>query len=217
MRVEIIGGMACGKTTLAKELQKLGAQWVAEDLDSNPFLKDCYNDFKTFRFPSQMWFALTKYREIGLYNDPNTIYVHDQAVVNNNAYTNLLYQDSPTDKSKELVQETFDYTTEVFGQPDVFIRLYCSPKEQLQRVKKRGRDYEKDITQQFLIQLENHIDALFQKASPFAEDVILISSDAVDFEDDEDFVKDLFNHLQKVQEKINGTSISRHSNVEISA
>ena len=149
MRVEIIGGMACGKTTLAKELQKLGAQWVAEDLDSNPFLKDCYNDFKTFRFPSQMWFALTKYREIGLYNDPNTIYVHDQAVVNNNAYTNLLYQDSPTDKSKELVQETFDYTTEVFGQPDVFIRLYCSPKEQLQRVKKRGRDYEKDITQQF--------------------------------------------------------------------
>jgi deoxyadenosine/deoxycytidine kinase len=216
MRVELVGGMACGKSTLAKELQQLGCHWVSEDLDSNPFLEPCYRDFKTFRFPSQMWFALTKYKEIGLYSDPRTVYVHDQAVINNNAYTNLMYEDDPHDPAHRLVTDTFVYTEETFGPPDVIVRLKCDPQVLLQRIKQRGRHHEQDIDISFLYKLDNHIEDLLEKFQRRNDtEVLYISSDLVDFENDKDFVKSLYEQLEKEKEKKYGSSASRHSNLEI--
>jgi deoxyadenosine/deoxycytidine kinase len=218
MRVELVGAMGCGKTTLAKELQKFGAFWISEDIDSNPFLEPCYDDFETFKFPSQMWFALMKYKEIGMYDDPSTIYVHDQAVINNNAYTNLMYQDDFDNPARELVQQTFDYTEEQFGAPDVLVQLKCDPRDLLARIKQRGRPHEKDVNLKFLIHLENHIDCLVEKANRNGQEVILVSSDLIDFENDEDFVKGLYTQLETYKKEIqNGSSFNRHSNLESTA
>ena len=214
MRVELVGGMASGKSTLAERLEFFGAFWVQEFLTDNPFLEDCYEDFETFRFPSQMWFALTKYREIGLYEDPHVIYVHDQAVINNNAYTNLLYKDAPDDPSRVLVQQTFDYTTERFGQPDAVINLLCDPEVQLERIKSRGREYEQDLDLDFLVNLDTEVERLLQESEQEIPTVINVSSDSVDFKTDDDFVEQLLETLENIKEKKYESSTRRHRKME---
>jgi deoxyguanosine kinase len=205
MRVDLVGGMGCGKSTLARKLQEQGGFWVAEVLEDNPFLKECYKDFDTFKFPSQMWFALTKYHEIGLYDDNDEIYIHDQSVINNNAYTNLMFKEDYESEARELVQKTFDFTTEYFGTADVLIWIHCKPAVQLERIKQRGRDYEKDIDLDFLIGLENEITQLMFDAMSLGyndKKVIEVHSDAIDFENDPKFVEVLWETLKTEQEKL---------------
>lgn len=64
MRIELIGGMGIGKTTLCNVLSEIGFHCILEDLGENPFLAKMYKDEEGFRFPSQMWFILSKYAEL---------------------------------------------------------------------------------------------------------------------------------------------------------
>ena len=58
MRVEIIGGMGAGKTTLCQQLQHQGVKCIFEKLQNNPYLELSYKDPQAFGFYSQMTFVL---------------------------------------------------------------------------------------------------------------------------------------------------------------
>ena len=82
MRIELVGGLGIGKSTLCKALDKIGFNCIYENLNTNPFLADCFKDPVNFRFPSQMWFALSKFHEIKKFERMDKINVLDQAVLN---------------------------------------------------------------------------------------------------------------------------------------
>jgi len=195
MRIELVGGMGCGKTTLAEELAKRGAVHVPEFLDDNPFLEACYEDFDTYSFPSQMWFALTKYREIGVYNRDDQVYVHDQAVINNNAYTNMLLAGETYERERKLVNDFFELTVEYLGEPDLVIWLHCPPHILEQRVMGRGREHEKAIDKDFLQDLDNCIRELMADAARKGYNIIELDSSAVNFTQDTGTVDDLWKDI----------------------
>lgn len=199
MRIELVGGLGCGKTTLAKELEKRGAVGVYEELESNPFLESCYKDFDTFKFPSQMWFALTKYHEIGVYDDPNKIYVHDQAVINNNAYTNLMFKDNFDSTPRQIVQDCFNYTEEWFGPPDTIVRIHRSPEAQMENIRNRARQHEQEVDLEFIKNLEEEIEKIVTRERELGYNRIIdIDADDVDFKEDKEFVDNLWETIRHV-------------------
>jgi len=203
LRVELIGGMGCGKTTLAKQLEKRGAVGVYEELGCNPFLKSCYDDFDTFKFPSQMWFALTKYHDIGAYNDPDKIYVHDQGILNNNAYTNYMFRDDWDEGARNLVQETFNYTEEEFGPAEVLIHIHCTPENQIERIRNRGRDYETKVDVDFVRGVDEQLENLMAEVDEIMYNrIIHIDSNTIDFNKDEIFIDEIWGYLNEEKEKI---------------
>ena len=160
-RVFVTGN--CGKTTLCKSFEKLGCVINYEDLSHNPFLAKCYEDPKKYRFPSQMWFALEKYRAM-MEEDPALTYVYDQATLTNNAYTNLLYKDDFEDGSAWLnIKSTFEQTQRDLGAPDIIIDMRCDPYTQLDRIRSRGREFE-TVDIKFVIRLQEEIDLLLTQA-----------------------------------------------------
>lgn len=179
MRIELVGGMGIGKTTLCYVLKEIGFNCILEDLGDNPFLARQYNEGSKLYFPSQMWFAISKFAELQSEIKPNQINVIDQAVVNCRAYTNLLFKDHKEDHGHLLINQVFDYINARFGNPDLLIYLKASPEIQMKRIHTRHRDYELNVDLQYLHDLKGEIDILMNEETAKGQNIIEIDTDNI--------------------------------------
>lgn len=178
MRIELVGGMGIGKTTLCHVLEEIGYNCIYEDLGENPFLAMMYDNPDGFRFPSQMWFAVSKYAELQAKIKPAAVNVIDQAIVNCRAYTNLLFgQQEP--EGLHIIDQVFDYVTHKFGAPDLLIYLKASPENQLKRIHTRNRGYELQVDLDYLIKLREQIDILIEQERAKGQAIVEIDTDNI--------------------------------------
>lgn len=155
MRIDLVGGLGCGKSTFAAAFEELGCEVVAEDLSKNPFLEKCYDHYSDYKFPSQLWFVLTKWEELLANKNNSEVQVYDQSLLNTRAYIDMFLHD-PVEK--ELMVRFMDHIEEKMGKPDMVIHMKCSPEEQLRRIKRRGRDMESGVNLYFVEHLQDRID-----------------------------------------------------------
>jgi deoxyguanosine kinase len=179
MRIELLGGMGIGKTTLCNVLSEIGYNCILEDLGENPFLAKMYDDPNGFRFPSQMWFILSKYAELQSELKSNEINIIDQSVLNVRAYTNLLFRDHKHEKEWALINGLFEYIEDKFGVPDLQIYLKASPEIQMKRIHARNRDYELDVDLNYLCALRDEIEHLIKQGRAQGHHIIEIDTDEI--------------------------------------
>jgi deoxyguanosine kinase len=148
-------------------------------------------DEEGFRFPSQMWFILSKYAELQAELKSNEINVIDQGLLNIRAYTNLLFQSNKDEKQWSLIQGLFDYIDDKFGLPDLQIYLKASPDIQMKRIHTRNRDYELDVNLGYLTNLKNEIESLIESDRAKGMQIIEINTDDVFLSDHHVFATDL--------------------------
>lgn len=182
MRIELVGGLGIGKSTLCHALDKIGFNSIYENLSTNPFLADCFKDPANFRFPSQMWFALSKFHEIKKFERSDRINVLDQSVLNVRAYTNMLFRNEDAD-ALHIINQCFDYLEGKLGKPDLLINLKCSPQEQLRRIRGRNRDHEKSVALDYIADLQQEMNILINQAKADGYAVLDIDTEKVYFPD----------------------------------
>ena len=143
MRVDILGTLGVGKTTLCNLLEdNPDVNMYYEDLKKNPYLADSYTNPEMYAFPSQMNFVMQKYENLlDTENNSGKINIFDQAFAANRAYNRLL-ADRVVYWGHTIANDALSYTEYTFGPPDVLVYLKCSPEENLKRVQKRGREFE---------------------------------------------------------------------------
>lgn len=178
MRIELVGGLGIGKSTLCKALQRAGFNCIYENLKTNPFLADCFQNPDVFRFPSQMWFVLSKFHEIRKFEQPGRLNVLDQAVLNVRAYTNILFGDEDPE-AMAIIDGCFDYMEKQTGAPDLLIDLQCSPEEQMRRIRGRNREHERDVCMEYIVALHDEINRLVAQARRDGYAVLTIDTEAV--------------------------------------
>lgn len=191
MRIELVGGMGIGKTTLCNVLNQIGYNCIIEEIGENPFLAKMYDDPDGFRFPSQMWFILQKYAELQGELKCNEINVIDQSVLNIRAYTNLLFRGKKNDKEWNLITGLFDYIDEKFGTPDLQIYLKATPEIQMKRIHARNREYEMDVSLEYLRDLKTEIEAMVDKGRAQGHHIIEIDTDDIFLADHHVFAAEL--------------------------
>jgi len=197
MRIELVGGMGIGKTTLCHVLTEIGYHCILEDLGENPFLAKMYDDPDGFRFPSQMWFILSKYAELQAELKTNEINVIDQSVLNVHAYTNLLFRGNKHAKEWALINGLFDYIEDKFGVPDLQIYLKASPEIQMKRIHARNRDYELDVNIDYLTDLKDEIELLIDRDRAQGHHIIEIDTDDIFLADHHVFAAQLADDIAK--------------------
>lgn len=190
MRIELVGGLGIGKSTLCHALDRVGFNCIYENLNTNPFLADCFRDPSNFRFPSQMWFALSKFHEIKKFESADKVNVLDQSVLNVRAYTNMLFKDEDTE-ALAIIDQCFDYLEGKLGKPDLLINLKCSPMEQLKRIRGRNRDHEKSVELDYITALQQEINILVNHARADGYAVMDIDTETVYFPDNVDYAESL--------------------------
>jgi len=154
--VAVAGNIGVGKSTLVEMLsQELGWTPFFEPVAENPYLADFYRDMQTWAFHSQIFFLahrLRAHHQLALY--PSSA-IQDRCVYEDAEIfaQNLFLQGHISQRDYGTYQELYRTLIEFLPPPDLIIYLRASVPTLVQRIARRGREYERNIPTDYLASL----------------------------------------------------------------
>ncbi len=189
--IAVAGNIGTGKTTLTKMLaNKYNWQAHFESVENNPYLEDFYKNMERWSFAIQIHFLNSRYKAHQFIMQTPNSSIQDRTIYEDaHIFARNLYE------SKLLEKRDYLNYLDLYGEmcknltpPDVMIYLKKSLPRLKENISKRNRDYENNIPDDYLSNLNRYYDE-------FAENynygkVLIINTDDYDFvERTEDFEK----------------------------
>lgn len=180
--IAVAGNVGVGKSSLTRLLSEyLCWEPFYEAVDDNPYLADFYQDMRTWSFHSQVYFLsrrLSHHRQI--IDRPGTV-IQDRTVYEDAEIfaRNLYLQRNMTERDWRSYWLLYQTVITILPPPDLVIYLQASVPVLLDRIRQRGRDYEQQITAEYLTQLNRLYDAWVEGFTLCP--VLTIPTDALDF------------------------------------
>lgn len=190
-RIELCGGIASGKTTLAEALSVNGFRTTFEQFRENPFWRLFYERPKRFAFETEVTFLLQHYVQIKLASEADGVYVIDSSIIQDKSYADLNLSHSEF----EAFIDVCNVVERTIRTPPMLVHLTCPALRLLQRVKDRGRPEEAGISVDYLQQLNDAIGARINEL-PNQTKVLEIDSYKNDFAHDPSVQKKVINKIR---------------------
>ncbi len=154
--VAVAGNIGVGKSTLVAMLcDRLGWQPFYEPETENPYLADFYNDMRSWAFHSQIFFLSHRLQAHRQLIDHPTSVIQDRSVYEDaQVFAHNLYRQGwIAERDYGTYCELYRVLCEFLPPPDLVVYLRASVSTLIQRISLRGRDYERQITPEYLAQL----------------------------------------------------------------
>ena len=201
MYIAIAGNIGSGKTTLTDLLaQRCGLTAYYED-SNNPYIGDFYQDMNRWSFNLQIYFLGSRIRRAAEFLDNGKGLIQDRTVYED-AYIfadNLHSMGLMASRDFETYMGIFEIASKLIPRPDMLIYLKASVPTLVKLIKKRGRDYEAGIMEEYLEKLnqkyQNWIENIYQGK------VITIDVDTTDFTAEPEKLDALVAEIQKLAGK----------------
>ncbi len=177
-RIEICGGIASGKTTLAKLLRTLGATPILENFAANPFWRAFCSEPAPNAFETELCFLLQHYHDIRTGSAPRP--VCDFSLLLDVAYSRVTLDD----RARACFDSVLEEARRRVGPPEFLIYLRCDPNVQLARIRSRCRVEEKPIGVDYLRSLNMAVDQVVSESSSVPTRLLVIDSASRDFATD---------------------------------
>ncbi len=151
--IAIAGNIGAGKTTLAEKLStEFNWNVLYEDVDHNPYLSDFYENMPRWSFNLQIYFLNSRVNQILRIQDGEQTVIQDRTVYEDaHIFAPNLYEMglmSPRDF--ENYRSLFKTVSSLIAPPDLLIYLRASIPALMRQIRRRGRDYENNIRQDYL-------------------------------------------------------------------
>ncbi|EJS48236.1 hypothetical protein ICE_04730 [Bacillus cereus BAG1X1-2] len=197
--ITVEGPIGVGKTSLAKEISThMQLHFLKEIVDENPFLGKFYEDIDEWSFQTEMFFLCNRYKQL---EDINIKYLNQRkpVVADYHIFKNLIFasrtlKDSQYDKYMQI----YRILTQDMPVPNVIVYLTASLETLQKRIAMRGREFEKNMDPNYLLQLtkdyETAMDA-FKKDHPEIP-VLKFNGDDMDFVKNPDDLNVILSALQ---------------------
>ena len=202
MHIAIAGNIGAGKTSLTDLLAthyKFEAQF--EDVIDNPYLDDFYNHMERWSFNLQVYFLKSRFQQLTQINRSEKNTIQDRTIYED-AYIfapNLHAMGLLTKRDFDNYYSMFELMETMIDGPDLLIYLRSSIPNLVNKIHKRGRNYETSISIEYLSRLNERYEAW---VSQYDKGKLLI----IDV-DDMDFVEnptDLGNIIEKIDAELHG-------------
>lgn len=180
VRIEICGGIASGKTTLANLLGSDERSFVLEDFSNNPFWRAFYADPNNTAFETEITFLLQHYHQIKIAINQERSFACDFSLLLDYAYAHVTLSGSRFDTFEGVYHEACSH----LPPPCLLVYLQCDPDVELERIRARNREAEKSITVDYLSSINRCLSSLVS-ALPASQAVLTIDSVFYDFAHDE--------------------------------
>ncbi len=181
--IVIEGPIGVGKTSLAKRLaEDFGGELLLEGAEENPFLERFYRNPRHAALPTQLFFLFQRAQQIQELRQSDMfapVRVADFILEKDRLFAQLTLDDDEL----QLYEQVYDNITVDAPQPDLVIYLQAPVDVLLNRVQKRGRDYERFIETNYLERLVEAYTRFFYhySATPLlivnAADIDLVNND----------------------------------------
>lgn len=148
--IAVEGAIGVGKTSLARMIsEEIGARFVYEHVDENPFLKNFYGDRKKYSFQTQIYFLLNRYQQQKELNQRDlftSVIVSDYIFAKDRIFAHMNLDENEIN----LYEQIYTLLDSKLTKPDLLIYLHARPEVLRQRVKIRNREYERNIDDKYL-------------------------------------------------------------------
>ncbi len=153
--ITVEGNIGAGKTTLANLLAKhFNARLILEEFADNPFLPKFYKNPQQYAFPLELFFMAERYKQ--LKEIAYTKELFQDITVSDYLFTKCLLfaKVNLPEEEFHLYQKLFDIIHQQLVFPDILIYLHAPVSKLQDNIKKRNREYEQQIPDDYLFQVQ---------------------------------------------------------------
>jgi deoxyadenosine/deoxycytidine kinase len=195
--VVVEGPIGVGKTSLARRLaEAFGAQTLLEQPEENPFLERFYGSRKHYALPTQLFFLFQRARQIETLKQRDMFasgYVADFLIEKD-----MLFARANLDNDElRLYEQVYDQMSLELPRPDMVIYLQAPVDVLLERVRRRGIDYERPIDRDYLQQLVDAYTQFFHHYT--AAPLLVVNAAEINLVDSDSDFQTLLAHIRKTR------------------
>lgn len=178
--IVIEGNIGAGKTALAQLIAKqFNARLILEQYAENIFLPKFYSDPEKYSFQLELSFLASRYKQL-------SEELAAQELFSNFTVADYYFMKSLVFASATLNNDEFNLYRQIFymiyrniQRPDIYIYLHLDPDKLLENIEKRGRPYEKSITKEYLLKIQENYFSFFRQ-NP-GDKYLIIDINRIDF------------------------------------
>lgn len=164
--IAIEGNIGAGKTTLCKMLERdFSCRLILEEFADNPFLSYFYENPERYAFPVELFFLTERHKQL----QENLIQkdLFQQTVVADYYFvkTLLFAKNNLSTEEYRLFQRLFHILNASFPKPDLLVYLHRPVEQLVRNIRHRGRDYEQDISPDYLQSIQESYQNFFRTTS----------------------------------------------------
>lgn len=191
--IAIEGVIGAGKTALAKKIkERLNAELILEQFETNPFLEHFYSNRKRYAFQTQMFFLINRFKQQEELNQGNLFmehFVSDYIFEKDRifAYLNL------SGEELKLYESIFPLLERNLRKPDLIVYLQSSVDRLMYNIKKRGRKLERNLTRSYIEELNEAYNNFFFKFNN--SPLLIVNASEIDFVQKEEDFNELFKQI----------------------
>ena len=198
--VAIAGNIGAGKSALTRLIAD-HFNWTPfyEAVDDNPYLADFYDDMRRWSFHSQIFFLSRRLRLLRhIVNHPQSV-VQDRTIYEDAEVfaRNLHERGNMTARDFQVYRGLYEEYIQFLPTPDLVIYLKASIPTLLERIRRRGRDFEQEVSPLYLQQLNELYNAWIDDFTLCP--VLVLPADDLDFVRSND---DFLAIAQRIEEKL---------------
>ncbi len=191
--IAIEGVIGAGKTSLARMLsERLSARFVLEKFEENPFLPRFYEDPERYAFQTQIFFLLSRYRQQQELYQADLFHSHivsDYIFEKDKIFAYLTLRDDEL----KLYESLLTAIERTIPPPDLVIYLQSSVDRLMVNIRKRGREMEKNMSEEYIKELNEAYNYFFfrYKSTP----LLIVKAMDIDFVNNPDHFDDLMTQI----------------------
>ena len=193
--ITIEGNIGVGKTTLATRLSKeLNSRLILEEFTNNPFLPKFYKKPQEYAFPLELFFMAERYSQLKKNKEED---IFQPKIISDYFFmkSKLFADNNLASDEKRLFDRLFEIMLASLKSPDLVVYLYSDIDRLQQNIKKRGRLYEAQISDNYLINIQKKYLDYLNKQNNFP--VVILDVSKVDFTKDETIYKKIKSVINK--------------------
>lgn len=177
--IVVEGPIGVGKTSLVNLLvDEFGGRPIFEDVDGNPFLPEFYRDRNRYAFQTQLFFLLSRYRQQGEISQQDLFSqttISDYLFAKDRIFASINLEENEL----ALYEQVYQLLDARVAKPDLVIYLQAETEVLVERIRKRGKGYEKGISASYLSALvEAYNDFFFHYSDT---PLLVINTSQIDF------------------------------------
>ena len=149
--IAIEGNIGAGKTSLATMMsQEFNAKLILERFADNPFLPKFYKEPQRYAFTLEMSFLADRYQQIS--DDLSQLDLFKDFIISDyDVFKSLIFSKITLPEDEFILYRKLFYQVyKDIAKPDLYVYLYQNTERLQQNIKKRGRNYEQEIENEYL-------------------------------------------------------------------